>query len=166
MRRFLICAALTVGAGLGLTGCGSSSHSSELTTAEQKQLDTLAIRNIEVRWHQAESRRSTSEIMSLWAPNAVWEIDPSHALTGKQQIRNFWVTQVWPAARKQHWVSDTATFRIRTTVEGNKGTLYFECHEIDRNTRKVLAVVGQDTDVAKIGGRWLITKAVGSSPML
>jgi hypothetical protein len=30
----------------------------------------------------------------------------------------------------------------------------------------VVAVVGQDLDVAKIGGRWLITKSTGSSPTL
>jgi hypothetical protein len=31
---------------------------------------------------------------------------------------------------------------------------------------KVLAVVGQELDVQKISGRWLITKSVGFSPTL
>jgi hypothetical protein len=105
-------------------------------------------------------------MMSLWAPDGTWQLDPTHTLVGRRQIRTFWVRQVFPLARRQHWFSDTATFRIRITVDGNRGTLYFECHEIDRRTQKVVAVVGQDLDVAKLGGHWLITKSIGSSPTI
>lgn len=132
----------------------------------QKATDRLAITAIERKWHDAETTRNLAEIMSLWASNATWQLDPTETLAGKRQIRNFWVKQVFPLARRQHWFSDTATFRIRTTVKGDRGTLYFECHEIDRKTEKVVAVVGQDLDVAKIGGRWLITKSIGSSPTI
>jgi hypothetical protein len=147
-----------------LTACGGSSKPAN--AAGQAALDRLAITAIERKWHDAETTRNLAEIMSLWAPHATWQLDPTHTLVGKRQIRTFWVERVFPLARKQHWFSDTATFRIRTTVDGNRGTLYFECHEIDRRTRKVVAVVGQDLDVAKIGGRWLITKSTGSSPTL
>jgi hypothetical protein len=51
-------------------------------------------------------------------------------------------------------------------VDGDKGTLYFECHEINGKTHKLLAVVGQELDVGRIHGNWLITKSVGSSPGL
>jgi SnoaL-like domain len=147
-----------------LTACGGSSKPAN--AAGQAVFDRLAITAIERKWPDAETTRNLAEIMSLWAPHATWQLDPTHTLVGKRQIRTFWVEQVFPLARKQHWFSDTATFRIRTTVDGDRGTLYFECHEIDEQTRKVVAVVGQDLDVAKIGGRWLITKSTGSLPTL
>jgi SnoaL-like domain len=150
-----------------LTACGGGSHAAKTpSAAAQKALDRLAITGIEEKWHDAETSRNLAEIMSLWAPHAVWQLDPTQTLIGRQQIRTFWIKQVFPLARRQHWFSDTATFRIRTTVDSNRGTLYFECHEIDRQTGKLVAVVGQDLDVAKVGGRWLITKSVGSSPTI
>src|SRR5262245_7400741 len=151
---------------LSLAACGGSGTSSPQHDGERNKIAVLAIDQIERRWHDAETHRNLAEMMSLWAPKAVWEADQNLTLVGKDQIRKFWVTQVFPAARKQHWFSDTASFRMRTSVDGDKGTLYFECHEIDSKTHKVLAVVGQELDVARIGGHWLITKSVGSSPTL
>ena len=55
-----------------------------------------------------------------------------------------------------HWQSDTPTYMIRATVNGDKGTLYFECDYIDVKTRKVVAYVGVDHEVQKINGKWLI----------
>jgi SnoaL-like domain len=151
---------------LSVAACGGSGTGSALTQAERNKLDILSIDQIERKWHDAETHRNLAEMMSLWAPNAVWEADQNLTLVGKEQIRKFWVTRVFPAARNQHWFSDTASFRMRTTVGGDRGTLYFECHEIDSKTHKLLAVVGQELDVVRIGGRWLITKSVGSSPSL
>ena len=157
---------LALGVGL-LSGCGGGSHASVASdSAGRRALDTLAITAIERKWHDAETTRNLGEMMSLWAPQATWQIGPTQTLVGRRQIRNFWINRVFPVARKQHWYSDTATFRIRATVDGNRGTLYFECHEIDRETRKVVAVVGQDRDVAKLDGRGLITKSIGSSPTI
>jgi ketosteroid isomerase-like protein len=166
-RSSALVTALAAGlVGVFVSGCGGSAAGPRLTAADQKELAIYAIDQIERKWHQAEMTQSTSEMMSLWAPHAIFQLDPTHTLVGKAAIRRFWVTQGWPLARKQHWVSDTSTPRIRVTVEGDKGTLYFECHEIDAQTRKVVLVVGQTADVARIGGRWLITKTSGSSPSL
>lgn len=150
-----------------LAACGGGGSSTgRLTSADERQLEILAVDQIERKWHDAETHRNLDEMMSLWAPNASWQADVGLTLVGKEQIRDFWVKQVFPVARKQHWFSDTATFRMRTAVKGDKGTLYFECHEVDRRTHKLLSVVGQELDVQKISGRWLITKSVGSSPTL
>jgi hypothetical protein len=169
IRRAATVAALAVGVGV-LSACGGGSgvsHATEVRLAAgQKAIDELAILAIERKWHDADTTKNLAEMMSLWAPSANWQLQPGQTLVGKPQIRNFWLKQGFPLSRKQHWFSDTATFRIRTTVDGNHGTLYFECHEIDRQTKKVVLIVGQNLDVAKIGGRWLITKSVGSSPTL
>jgi hypothetical protein len=166
MRKVLMGGAVAA-AVASLAACGGGSGATSATVqALQKQADLYAVYRIESKWHDAETHQNTKELESLWAPNGTWQADVGLTLTGPKAIGNFFVKNVWPLARKQHWVSDTATFKIRVSVDGNKGTLYFECHELDSKTNKVVAVVGQDTTVAKIGGRWLITNAVGSSPTL
>ena len=71
-----------------------------------------------------------------------------------------------PFQPQNHWVSDTPAYKIRTTVNGDKGTLYFQCHYIDVKTQKLGPVVGADQDMKKIDGKWLITNSVASSPTL
>ena len=51
-------------------------------------------------------------------------------------------------------------------MNGDRGTLHFECHFIDMKTHKVAAVTAADQDVARIGDRWLITNMVGSTTEL
>ena len=57
-------------------------------------------------------------------------------------------------------------YKVRITVNGDRGTLYFECHFLDLETHKVAAVTEADQDVARIGGRWLITNMVGGTATL
>ena len=51
-------------------------------------------------------------------------------------------------------------------MDGDKGTLYFECHYVDVATKQVVAVVSADQDVARINGTWLITHLVSATPDL
>ena len=48
-------------------------------------------------------------------------------------------------------------------MNGDKGTLYFECHYIDVETGKVVSIVAADQDVQRIDGKWLITTLGGST---
>ena len=75
------------------------------------------------------------------------------------------MSKAGPFQPQNHWVSETPAYKIRTTVVGNKATLYFECHYIDVDTGKTL-VNGISQDLQKVKGKWLITKVVGSSPTL
>jgi len=63
-------------------------------------------------------------------------------------------------------VSETPAYKIKTTVNGNKGTLYFECHYVDPSTKTVVNVVGANQEVARINGKWLITSSAIASPVL
>jgi SnoaL-like domain len=167
MRKLLVGLGAAASIAFTAAACGGGSGvSAAKAQALQHQADLYAIYRIESKWHDAETHQNTKELEALWAPNGVWQADVNTTLTGPKAIGNYFAKYVWALARRQHWESDTATFKIRVTADGNKGTLYFECHEIDAKTRKVVAVVGQDTTVAKVDGRWLITNAVGSSPML
>jgi uncharacterized protein (TIGR02246 family) len=164
MRTFLIAA--TVGAlVVSLAACGGSSTSSASRQAEQRQADLYAIDQIEKKWHRATSRQDVDLMMSLWAPNATFTVGPGQTLTGKQQIRSFWLdAKVFQP--ENHWESDTPAYKIRITVNGDRGTLYFECHYVDPKTAKLVAITGADQQVARINGHWLITNNVGASPTL
>jgi ketosteroid isomerase-like protein len=160
MRPFLI---ITASAVL-LVACGSSGNTAAQQAA-QKQADIYAIDQIEVKWHKASSTKDVDLMMSLWANDATFTLGPK-ILTGKDEIRSFFAHEAAPFKPENNWVSDTPAYKIRTTVDGDKGTLYFECHYIDVKTKAVVAVVAADQDVARINGRWLITKLVAATPAL
>ena len=65
-----------------------------------------------------------------------------------------------------HWVSDHPAYKLEITVNGDRGTLHFECHFVDYETDKVASVTVADLDVARIDGRWLITNMVAGSTEL
>jgi ketosteroid isomerase-like protein len=163
MRTLLITGAL--GAVVAsLVACGGSRTSSS-QEALQRQADLYAIDQVEKTWHRATSRRSVDLMMSLFAPNATYTIGPGQTFIGKRQIRRFWLKA--PVFQPEnHWVSETPAYKIRITVNGDRGTLYFECHYVDPKTGKVVGIVGADQQVARIGGRWLITNHVGATPTL
>jgi phage gp45-like len=65
-----------------------------------------------------------------------------------------------------HWLSDHPAYKLKATVDGDRGTLHFECHFIDVKTGKVAQVTAGNLDVARIDGRWMITNFVGSTSEL
>jgi ketosteroid isomerase-like protein len=164
MRTFSIACALAIVV-VSLTACGSSSASSTSEQALQRQADLYAINQIEKKFHKATSRHDINLMMSLWAPNATFTTEPGKTLTGKEQIRRFWLAA--PTFQPEnHWVSDTSAYKIRMTVNGDRGTLNFECHYIDSKTGKLGPITAADQQVGRINGRWLITDMVGGSATL
>jgi ketosteroid isomerase-like protein len=159
MRRLL--SVLT--AVIAIAACGSSKSAAtrSLETAAAKS----AIEQIEVKWHQASSTKNVDLMMTLWAPNATFTIG-GKTYAGTDEIRNFFAHSAAPFMPEKNWVSDTPAYKERVTQSGDKGTLYFECHYVDVTTRQVAAVVSADNDVALINGHWMITKAVGATPVL
>jgi uncharacterized protein (TIGR02246 family) len=147
-----------------LAACGSSGTTSS-DERTQRQADLYAIDQIEKNFHKATSRKDIELMMSLWAPSATFTTKPGVTLTGKQQIRDFWLAA--PAFQPDnHWISDTVAYKIRTTVNGDRGTLHFECHYIDSKTKQVGPVTAADQQVARIHGRWLIMDMVGGTATL
>jgi len=104
-------------------------------------------------------------MMSLWTENATFTYGPGQTATGKNQIRQTWLNSTaWKPST--HWSADHPAYKLRVTVNGDRGTLHFECHFINVDTGEVAAVTAGDFDVARIDGRWLITKMVGSTAEL
>jgi ketosteroid isomerase-like protein len=163
MRTFSTACALAIVAS-SVTACGSSSGSSSSEEAMQRQADLYAIGEIEKRFHKATSRHDIDLMMSLWARNATFTVGPGQTAAGKKQIRQVWLNK--SKAFKARWVSDTPAYKLRITVNGDRGTLNFECHYVDVKTRKVVVITGADQEVARINGKWLITSMVGGSATL
>jgi ketosteroid isomerase-like protein len=150
---------------LALAGCGNSSKQSAADQQLQQHADYYAIDQIEKTWHRAASTKNVDLMMTLWAPDATFNL-ATETLNGKAQIRNFFATKAAPFQPENDWVSDTPAYKIRITASGDKGTIYFECDYIDVKTHKVASVAGADQTVQKINGKWLITSSAGASPTL
>ena len=118
-----------------------------------------------MNFHKAASTHDLDLMMSLYADDAVATIG-GQTYTGKDQIRNLFATKAAPFKAENHWVSDTPAYKLKATVDGNSGTLFFECHYIDVNNKTVVVVVGADQQVSRIGGKWLITEMTSTSPTL
>jgi len=161
MKKFLAaaCAVAMVVAGAAY---GAAERSGDLSI--EKQAALYQIGKIEKTWHRAASTKNVDLMMTLWAPNATFTI-AGQTYTGKKAIRHVFAKAA-PFQPQNHWESDTPAYKIRITVNGNRGTLYFECHYVDVDTGKVAAAVGADQDVRKINGRWKITKSIAASATL
>ena len=166
MKRVLIIGVAALSSSALLAACGGSSTSSAKEQQIRRDADLYQINQIERDWHEALTLHDINEMMSLYAPDATFTPKPGVTLTGKAQIRHFWTDVAKVTDPRVHWVLDTPAFKIRETVNGDRGTLYFECDHIDLKTRKVIAVTGADQQVARIDGRWLITNVLVASPEL
>ena len=165
MKRTLVAGLAGLVMALSLSACGGSDEGSASQQAQQEAADKYAIEQIESNWHKASSTKDVDLMMSLWASDATFN-NGAETLTGKAEIRKFFVTTAGPFRPENHWLSDTPAYKIRVTVNGDKGTLYFECHYIDTETQKVVNVVGADQNVEKINGKWLITSLAAATPTL
>jgi ketosteroid isomerase-like protein len=147
-----------------LTSCGSG-QDAQAQAALQKKVDIADIEQIEVKWHRASSTKDVDLMMSLWADDATFTIGDT-ILQGKDEIRSFFVDEAAPFQAGNHWISETPAYKVEATASGDTGTLYFECHYVDADTGKVVAYVAADQDVARIDGRWVITRLVAATPKL
>jgi ketosteroid isomerase-like protein len=161
---------LSIGAAVGalvivLSGCGGSSLTSGEARAAAHRVDLYEISRIERSFHEAISKKNIGELVRLFAPNATGTFGPGKTVTGREQIRQVWLKSK-AFKPETHWLSDHPAYKLKVTVDGDRGTLHFECHFIDVDTGKVAAVTAGNLDVARIDGRWLITNFVGSTSEL
>jgi hypothetical protein len=161
MKKVLIAATLV---GLGVLMGGYGAWGKDSGTNAQKLANLYQIGQIEKTWHKAASKKNLKLMMSLWAQRATFTVS-GKTYTGKATIRGLF-ERSGPFQPQNHWISDTAAYKIRATVNGTKGTLYFECHYIDVDTGKVATAVGADQEVRKINGKWLIVDATAATVTL
>jgi len=165
MRTLLIGGALAM-LMVSLAACGGSSTSSATEQVLQRKADVWEIDQIEVNFHKATTKKDIRLMMSLWAPNATFTVGPGQTATGTKQIRRFWLDKSKAFLPTNYWISDHPAYKVRVTINGDRGTLHFECHYVDYDTEKLALTTVADLDVARIDGRWLITNMVAGSTSL
>ncbi|MGN6799948.1 MAG: YybH family protein [Gaiellaceae bacterium] len=156
-------AALVVALEVG--GTASASSTSRSDAVAQREADLYEIDQIEVKFHRATSHHDINLMMSLWAPGSVFNIN-QQTLVGKAQIRHWFLTKNGAFQASPHWESDTPSYKIKTTLSGDKATIYFECHYVDTKTSTVVSEAGVTHTLQKVNGRWLITNSAGSTATL
>jgi ketosteroid isomerase-like protein len=148
-----------------LSACGGSSGSSASERALEQKADTYDISQIERSFHESLSKKDIDELVGLFAPHATGTFGPGKTVTGTDQIRKVW-SKSDAFKPETHWLSDHPAYKLKVTVNGDRGTLHFECHFIDVDTREIAALTAGNLDVAKIDGKWLITNFVGGTTEL
>ena len=165
MRRRLIVGVLLGVAIVSFAACSDPSSDSE-TAGLQMRSDRYEIGRIEEQFHQAMTLKDIDQMMSMWAQNATLTIGPDLTAAGVDEIRQYWLTKSVAFAPETTWVSDHPAYKLQVTVNGDRGTLHFECHFVDYKSDEVAAVTVGDLDVSRIGGRWLITNFIAGSTEL
>ena len=151
---------------IAASACGGSNEDSASQADMQMKADYWAIDQIEKDFHEATSNKDIEQMVSLYAPNATMTVGPGVTASGVDEIREFWLEKSAPFSAENPWVSDHPAYKVEITVNGDQGTLHFECHYIDVETSEVKSTTTADFDVARIDGKWLITNMVGGTTIL
>jgi ketosteroid isomerase-like protein len=166
MRRLVIGGALGVLLfSVVLVACSGSGADSTGDQSRRSQ-DMWEISQIEKDFHGSMTTKDIDLMMSLYAPNATMTVGPGVTASGLDEIRTFWLEKAAPFAPQNEWVSDHPAYKLEITINGDRGTLHFECHYIDVKTSEVASTTTADFDVARIDGKWLITNMVGGTTVL
>jgi hypothetical protein len=153
MYRHVVALCLT-----GLLGITNSIPAS----AQESAADILAVRNVEIQFHQAGSvlpQKNIDLMMSLFTDDAVLT-DTAHGNTqykGKAEVRRYFETVAAPFRPENHWIGYTPAMRIRSDVTGNHATLYFECLWMDVDKNAIGAHAFSDMTLVKVNGKWLVS---------
>jgi ketosteroid isomerase-like protein len=148
-----------------LAACGGPTAGSSGDQARRFQ-DMWEIDQIEKDFHKATTFKDIDLMLSLWAPNASLTVGPGQTAVGVDEIRDFWLEKSAAFEPTNNWVSDHPAYKLEITVNGDRGTLHFECHYVDAEIGKVALVTTADLDVARIDGQWLITNFVAGTTTL
>jgi ketosteroid isomerase-like protein len=166
MRRFVIGGVLGIFLlSVLLAACAGSTTGSSGEPGRRFQ-DMWEIDQIEKDFHRATSEQDIDLMVSLFAPNATMTVGPGVTASGVDEIRRFWLEDSAPFAAENEWISDHPAYKLEITVNGDRGTLHFECHYVDAETGEVVSATAGDFDVARIDGKWLITNFVGATTVL
>jgi hypothetical protein len=157
MKRILAGLALVVAIGFGAPALSAPWDGQD----EGKPADILALRNVEITFHESGSSLpapSLDRMMSLYADDAEL-IDTAHgnkSYKGKTQVRAYFAEVAPPFHPGTHWIGYTPAFRIRAKAHGDRATLYFECLWMDADKSAIGVHSFSDMALKRANGRWLV----------
>jgi ketosteroid isomerase-like protein len=163
MRRLVIGGTLGVFLlSVVLAACGGSNGGSGGDQSRRFQ-DMWEIDQIEKDFHRAQTQKDIDLMVSLYAPDATMTVGQGATASGLDEIRRFWSEEAAPFAPENNWMSDHPAYKLEITVNGDRGTLHFECHYVNIDTGEIVSATTADFEVARIDGKWLITNMVGGT---
>ena len=133
MRAFLTGCALAVLVGV-LAACGGSSTGSDAQQLLEQKADYWDIDRIEKDFHEATTTKDIDLMMSLWSPSATLTVGPGMTAAGRKRSGGSGSRSRCAFQPTNHWISDHPAYKVEITVNGDRGTLHFECHYIDAET--------------------------------
>jgi ketosteroid isomerase-like protein len=141
------------------TGCGAQPAPCVASAAApaDNAADVLALREIEVVFHDAGSKKDLERMMSLFADDAVLTVGDK-TFTGKDQVRHYFADIAAPFRPENDMIAYTPAQRIRTAIQGDTATLYFECLWLDTKGPKAPLHTFSDDTLARSGSKWIIKK--------
>ena len=166
MRRLVIGGRLGILVLSAVLAACSSSDAGSTSDQSRRVADMWEIDHIEKDFHRAQTEKDIDLMMSLFAPNATMTVGPGATASGLEEIRRFWLEDSAPFASENNWMSDHPAYKLEVTVNGERGTLHFECHYVDIESSAIVSATTADFDVARIDGKWLITNMVGGTTVL
>ena len=125
-----------------------------LAGMEENADDFMQIHKIEILFHEAGTTKNLDLMLSLFADDATIT-SGGRSYSGKDEIKHYWQA-AGPFQPQNQWVAYTPAFRIKYSVQGDSGHLYFECLYVDKATNKIAAHTNSNDTLTPIGGKWLI----------
>jgi ketosteroid isomerase-like protein len=155
MKRIFLCLGLLC---FGMCLCLQAMASSTEGGADiGSAADILQVRNVEIIFHQAGSvlpSRNLDLMMSLYAEDAVLT-DTAHGnkqYKGKEEVRRYFQDVAAPFRPENHWIGYTPAMRIRSQVDGDRATLYFQCLWMDVDKNAIGAHSFSDMTLTRVNG--------------
>lgn len=117
------------------------------------------IYELQAAFHRAKTTQDINLMMSLWDSNGTLNVqgDPNSPYVGFEQIKSFWENS---GSFTNHRFSLVPSFKTQINVQGDLGSLYFECHDVG-NFDQANRFIASDTFLAgtvrKLGGKWVFS---------
>jgi hypothetical protein len=144
-RQFVLFAA----ASLALSGVEAAGAQND------DSCDAMALHQVEITFHQGATNKDVDQVVSLFANDATLT-SGGKTYSGAAGVREYFTTVAAPFKPDNHWVAYTPAFRIRTTVHGDRASLYFECLYVDSASKTIKAHTYSDDTLVRGNGKWLI----------
>jgi ketosteroid isomerase-like protein len=125
--------------------------------AGPESVQVVEILQLQAAFHKAKSTQDIELMMSLWAPDALFN-NVGTLLSGADQIRVFFVSS---GSFTHHRISFVPSFKEQVRVHGDEAWLYFECHDADLASGAFVSHLFLAGTVRNRNGRWLFQNMTG-----
>lgn len=159
-NRFLIAALALLGGVASIGGIVSSAVlpvRAQVSGPESAQVGKIY--ELQAAFHRAKTTQDINLMMSLWDPDGVLNVqgDPKSPHVGFDQIKAFWQNS---GSFTHSRFSLVPSFKTQINVQGDVGSLYFECHDVgnfDKPDRFIAADTFLSGTLRKLGNRWVFS---------